>query len=117
MRRAYLLCLFTTIWLICTANVNVGINSGTKVNAAKVKTTETTLSIAFSFPNEEIELTSIQVFAPVHKTVEKKVPFIFPVSINQIPPNLYNTKRYSSKVMAVISVISFKLLFPFHHFW
>lgn len=113
MRTVYILCMLAIAWLACTAKVNSGLNC-TKVNVAKVKTT---LSTAFSFSNDEIELTSIQVFAPVHKTVEKKEPSLFPVSVNRAAASFYNTKAYLSKLLTIISGNSFNLLYPFHYFW
>lgn len=105
------------MWLFCAANTNSGVNSKTPANALKATTTKASLSTAFSSSNSEIELTAVQLFAPLHLSVEKKELLYSVLSVDHAVSGLNVNSNYSGKISAVIAANSYKLLFPFHHFW
>lgn len=94
-----------------------GVRVNSSCQSAKAKTTGATLSIPVSLADEEIELVVSYSIAQVHLTVEKKEPSHSPLPACGAIPVRDLDIPISSEVLAVIAANTYKLLFPFHHFW
>jgi hypothetical protein len=64
----------------------------------------------------EVELTPVQ-GSPLQKPVEEKQTLFFQFSVDQTTSELCSKKEYSGSLLEVLAFKTYKLLFPFHHFW
>jgi hypothetical protein len=116
MRRGCIIIVFAILWLISSGRVSYTKVSRIVVKVSAKENGKSKWSGDFSGTRSEVELTPAQA-SPLQKPVEERQTLFFQFSVGQTISELCSKKEYSGSLLEVLAFKTYKLLFPFHHFW